>query len=106
MKMWSFVLALVLCAAVAVQAVVSTSQKTATTAATLLASTSQFQSESVLVINQGSVSVYLGGTSGVTSSTGLELKPSGGATIALKQNESLYGITATSSARVDVLESK
>jgi hypothetical protein len=99
------VLALVLCASVA-RAVITTAQTTVTSAATLLSSAGANQTKGIFVVNQGSVSVYLGGSSAVTTSTGLELKPTAAANINLKQNETLYGITASSSARVDVLESK
>lgn len=106
MKRFLVALACVLTLSASLQAVISSSQKTVTTAATLLVTTGQYQPESVLLINRGSVSIYIGGTSGVTTSTGVEIKTDAGATIALKQNESLYAITASSTARVDVLESK
>lgn len=106
MKKLGLALCALLLTATAARAVVGGRQVTVTSTATLLCSTGAFQSTACLVVNQGAGSVYLGGNAIVTTSTGLELKSGAGATINLKQSESLYGITASTSYRVDVLESK
>lgn len=56
----------------------------------------------VVVLNRGSVSVFLGGST-VTATTGFELEAGASLTTTLYGLEALYGITATGSARVDVL---
>lgn len=80
-------------------------QVTVNTSADLLdASTGSVRS--LLVRNRGSVAVYLGGID-VTSSTGFQLDP--GEAVSIDAGGSgagggLYGVTASSSARVDVLQ--
>ena len=55
------------------------------------------------VRNRGSVAVYVG-PSGVTSSTGYQLDPGEQIGLELAAGETLYGITASSSAAVHVLK--
>lgn len=59
---------------------------------------------SVVLTNRGTVPVFVGG-SDVTTSNGFELEPGGVVSALLVGGESLYGVTAASSARVDVLRS-
>jgi hypothetical protein len=59
---------------------------------------------SLLVRNRGSVAVYVGGAA-VTTSTGFQLDPGESATADFPTfGGGLWGITASSTARVDVLE--
>jgi len=60
-------------------------------------------SGSILVRNQGSVAVYLG-ASGVTSSTGFQLDPQESVQLDLAREDTLYGITASSSASVHLIQ--
>lgn len=100
-------LAVVMLTASAAYAVVVSKRVSVASSATLICSAPAYVSETCLVINQDSTnSVFLGGNTGVITTTGLELKAAAGVSIALKQNESLYGITSSASVRVDVLESK
>jgi hypothetical protein len=84
-------------------AAVASAQVTVTTTATAL-DQSTSGPRSLLLRNRGAVAVFLGG-SGVTSSTGLQLDP--GETLSLdvpKFGAGVYGRTASSTARVDVLQ--
>ncbi|HXY64505.1 MAG TPA: hypothetical protein VEI45_09200 [Mycobacterium sp.] len=62
-------------------------------------------SDGLLVYNGGSVTVYLGGTSSVTTTTGYPLPASTSVNVPTTGSEplSLYGITASSTATVSVL---
>lgn len=60
-------------------------------------------SGSILVKNQGSVNVILG-ASGVTSSSGYQLGPNESVSLDLTREDTLYGITASSSAVVHVIQ--
>ena len=57
----------------------------------------------VLIINHGTTVVYLG-ESGVTTSTGIFLAGSAGASIAFATTSPIYGITASGSQTVSILE--
>lgn len=84
-------------------AAVTSAQVTVTTAATAL-DQSTAGARSLLVRNRGAVAVYLGGST-VTTSTGTQLDPGESASVdILKYGSGLYGITASSTARVDVLQ--
>ena len=85
-------------------AAVTSAQVTVTNTATAL-DQSTAGSRSMLVRNRGAVAVYLGGFA-VTTSIGFQLDPGEAATVdVLKYGSGLYGITASSTARVDVLQS-
>jgi len=100
MKRLTIVLA-VLGFAATVCASVFTRQVSVTGTATRLdANTTQ---EQILVINQGSGSIYVGDST-VTTSTGAEIKPAASIYLQLTQGEKLYGITSGSTIRADVLE--
>lgn len=84
-------------------AAVGSGQVTVTTTAAVLDQTTT-GTRSLLVRNRGSVPVYLGG-SNVSSSNGFQLDPGESASVDIpKYGAGLYGRTASSSARVDVLQ--
>lgn len=85
---------------------VNAAQVSIASTATLISSnvSRAFTPYSCLVINQGSASVFVGPTSAVTTSTGLELKANASISVLLATNETLYGIVATGTQRVDILE--
>jgi hypothetical protein len=85
-------------------AAVSASRVTVASTATVIAASTSARA-SIVVRNRGTVSVYLGGPT-VTSSAGFELSAGDAIGIELWPGESLYGITASSTARVDVLRTK
>ena len=58
---------------------------------------------SVLVRNRGSVSVFLGG-SAVTTANGFELGAGESVSMDLGTKDTLYGIVASGTARVDVVQ--
>lgn len=105
MKHWirSIILAVALTAAAAsARATVYTRQVTVLATATRLdANTS---GETVLLINQGAGSVFVGGSSAVTTGTGAEIKTGTSLSITLGPSDVLYGIVASTTYRVDVLE--
>lgn len=78
-------------------------QVTVTNAATAL-DVNSTGARSLLVRNRGSVAVYLGGAA-VTTGIGFQLDPGESLTADFPTySAGLYGITASSTARVDVLE--
>lgn len=83
---------------------IASGQVTVTSTATAL-DQSTTGARSMLVRNRGSVAVYLGG-SNVSTSNGFQLDPGESVGLdAAKFGSGLYGRTASSSARVDVLQS-
>jgi hypothetical protein len=82
-------------------------QVTVTDSATLLDINTTASGRSLLVRNRGSIAVYVGGPA-VTTSTGFQLDP--GEAVSLDADDGSgagsgnYGITASSTARVDVLQ--
>ena len=58
----------------------------------------------ITVTNMSTTAVYLGGTSGVTTGTGLLLPGTVGATITLAYSGALYGIVATGTENVNAYE--
>lgn len=85
----------------------ASAQVTVTTAATLLDRNTTASGRAVLLRNRGSIAVYIGGP-GVTTAVGFQLDP--GEAISVDTAEGIgvdtgtYGITASSTARVDVLQ--
>lgn len=81
------------------------SQVSVTTTATPLEQ-SDADGISVLVRNtHATTSVFLGGV-GVTTTTGYELLAGGAASINLFPGETLYGVAATGTARIDTLANR
>jgi len=85
-------------------AALTVSRVTVATTATLLY-TAAAGGSTVLIRNAGSASVFLGDAT-VTTSTGFELVASDALSLPLGPNDTIYGIVATSTNRVDVLESR
>jgi hypothetical protein len=82
---------------------VSSAQVTVTSTATAL-DQSTAGARSLLVRNRGAVAVYLGG-SGVTTANGFQLDTGESVSVdILGFGGGLYGIVASSTARVDVLQ--
>lgn len=81
---------------------ISASRVTVTTSATALTSPDVDDWATFLVRNRGVVAVYLGGAA-VTSATGYQLDAGESVAVDPKQFESLYGITASSTAECHVL---
>ena len=83
----------------------ASAQVTVTSSATAL-DQSTAGARSLLVRNRGAVAVYLG-DSGVTTATGFQVDPAETVAIDIPRSGgagALYGITASSTARVDVLQ--
>jgi len=59
----------------------------------------------VVVLNKCTEDVFLGGA-GVATTTGLELDPEASVSIVTWPGETLYGIVASSTCRVDVLSNR
>lgn len=59
-----------------------------------------------LGVNQGAVSIFVGKQAGLTASTGTEVKPGQPFTVQglNSTTDALYAVTASGSARVDVLQ--
>lgn len=81
---------------------IATSQVTVTTSATQLVTKDTVTTE-VLIINEGTTAVRIGG-SAVTSGTGALLPGAVGATLSLTFSGDLYGITASGSQAVSVIK--
>lgn len=82
---------------------ISSSQVTISNSATLIHSDAgAFGGASITVINRGSNPIFLGDTN-VTTGAGLELKVGDILPINLGRGESLYGIVASGSERLDLL---
>ena len=77
------------------------SRVTVLTAATLILALPGGNPANINIRNRGSESIYLGG-SGVTTADGYELEAGDQVWFQLAQNESVYGIVASVSARADV----
>ena len=59
----------------------------------------------VVVLNKCTADVFLGGA-GVTTAAGLELDPDASLSVVLWPGETLYGIVASSTCRVDVMSNR
>lgn len=81
---------------------ISASRVTATTSAAVLAGPDAGDWPPVIIRNRGVVAVYLGG-SDVTSATGWQLDAGESLAVDLAQGESVYGITASSTAVCHIL---
>lgn len=79
------------------------SSTTVTTTATAIPSSNATDRRSIILKNEGAVTVYLGG-SAVTSSTGFPLEAGDTLPLDLGNDIILYGITASGSADVRTLE--
>jgi hypothetical protein len=56
------------------------------------------------VYNNGSATIYLGGTSGVTTSTGIPIPPKASRTLDLRLGANIYAISGTAGQDVRVME--
>ncbi len=82
---------------------VQSQQVTVTTSATRLDPTADQQAKYSLLVRVKTGTIYLG-NSGVTSGTGLAVTAGESVSIDVGTGETLYGITASGSATVDVLQ--
>jgi hypothetical protein len=107
MKRATLILTLALVVAMALPATATILASRVTVAATATAIVSGLPSNptAAVVVNQCTASVFLGG-SGVTTSAGLELTTGSTFSIVLWPEETLYGIVASSTCRVDVLQNR
>ena len=78
----------------------NTSQKTVTTAATLLVTANR--ADQLVYLHSSSGTIYLG-NSDVTTSTGYRMDNGDKLTLQLSDNEALYGITNTGTATMMVM---
>lgn len=78
---------------------------TVTTSATTIATGPSDGESDVLIYNDSDATVYLGG-SDVTSSNGLPVVSGASAGMVLRRTDNLYGITASGSKAVRVLETR
>lgn len=85
---------------------ITTAQVTVqSTAATLIVAASGSVGREVTIQNHGSIAVYLGASSTVTSTTGFRLPGVDGASVTLRPVMDVYGIAASSTQLVSVLAS-
>ena len=102
MRRWGLALVLGLALGASVAAAVVARRVTVTTTATAIAANTVGQPIDVALVNRCTASVVLGGA-GVTAADGLELAAGAGLAIVLGPAETLYGIVAADTCRVDVL---
>lgn len=101
MKILCTILLVAALAAAPLEAVSATRVTVAATATVIF--TARGGVSKVLIRNPTAVSVYIGG-SGVTTATGFEIAAGDAVSVALEKQEAIYGIVASGTAIVHVLE--
>jgi hypothetical protein len=104
MKKLLTILIILACAASAGAAVVASRVTVAATPTVILANTGTMP-VAMVAVNQCASSVYVGGAT-VATTTGLELATGASISMVLSSGETLYGVVASSTCRVDVLKNR
>lgn len=82
----------------------ATSQATAATTASTPLAAARAGRVAVTITNLGTVDIWLGATTGVTTTTGTLLPGTKGASVTIPTNAAVYGVVATGTQAVSVME--